>query len=364
MIIFRNILLFVLLLSLIVSIHELGHLIAAKIFNVYCSEYSIGFGPKIFSHKGKETEYNIRAIPLGGFVAMAGDTDNSLETQVDTTNIPEERTLTGIAKWKRIIIMMAGIAMNMLLALVIYSLIVLNQGSYVNSTKPVIADITENSPASQSELQVGDIITEIGFDNGLSINPSSYMELVSFTSAYDGNGPWHLTVDRNGETIKLDITPIKNEAENRYVVGIVFSNTAVEVVDVNIFNCWYYGFKYMMFMLKLTFSSLLSIFKGQNLNSLSGPIGIYSTVSEVANMGLMYYIELIAVISVNVGVMNALPLPIFDGGRVLLLLIEAVIGKPLSEKAVNLVMSASLIVLMLLLFFTTYNDVFKLIGGR
>ena len=364
MIVLRNIFLFVILLSLIVSIHEFGHLLAAKIFGVYCSEYSIGFGPKIFSKKCKETEYNIRAIPLGGFVAMAGDTDNSLESKVDTTGIPFERTLPGIEKWKRIIIMMAGIAMNLLLAFFIYSMVVLVQGQYVNSSKPQIVEISQTSPASQAGLKQGDIITEIGFDNGLSINPSSYTELISFTGAYDGNGPWHLVVDRDSEKLSIDVMPKYLESENRYIIGISFSNAAVEVVNVNLFNCWYYGFKYMIFMVKLTITSLASLFKGKNLNSLSGPIGIYSTVSEVANLGLMYYIELIAVISLNVGIMNALPLPIFDGGRVLLLCIEAVIGKPLSEKTVNMVMTISLVLLMMLLFFTTYNDVFKLIGGR
>lgn len=363
MITIRNILLFVFLLSLIVSIHEFGHLVAAKIFGVYCSEYSIGFGPKLFSKKGKETEYNIRAIPLGGFVAMAGDTENSLETSVDTTNIPPERTLTGISKWKRIIIMMAGIMMNMLLAWLIYSLIVLYQGQYVNSSLPQIKEVTSDSPAYNAGLKVDDIVTDIEFDNGLSLSPSSYMELISFTSTYDGNGPWHLKVLRNNDKVSIDVTPKYLDSEDRYIIGIVFSDAAVDVVKVNILNCWYYGLKYLIFMVKLTVSSLVSLFKGYNLNSLSGPIGIYSTVSEAVKLGFMYYVELIAIISLNVGIMNALPLPIFDGGRVLLLIIEAIIGKPLSQKATNLIMTMSLVLLMMLLFFTTYNDIFKLIGG-
>ena len=131
MIILKNLFLFALLLSVIVSIHEFGHLVAAKIFGVYCKEYSIGMGPKIFSKKGKETEYSIRALPLGGFVAMAGDNENALETSVDTTDIPFERTLPGIARWKRIIIMLAGIFMNMILAI----FILLLMQNYTNSGK-------------------------------------------------------------------------------------------------------------------------------------------------------------------------------------------------------------------------------------
>ena len=363
MITLKNLFLFALLLSVIVSIHEFGHLVAAKIFGVYCKEYSIGMGPKIFSKKGKETEYSIRALPLGGFVAMAGDNENALETSVDTTDIPFERTLPGIARWKRIIIMLAGIFMNMILAIFIYSMIILVNGNYVVSTKPEISAVSENSPALNAGLQAGDIINEISCDNGLSIAPDTYMELISFTSAYDGNGPWHLKVKRGDQVLTYDVTPEYVSSEDRYIIGITFSNTAIETVKVNIFNCFIYGFDYAMFILKLTWSSFLSLFQGKNLNSLSGPVGIYNTVSEAASLGLEYYVQLIAMISINVGIVNALPLPIFDGGRVLLLLIEVLMGKPLSKKAESLVMSISMALLLLLFFFVTYNDIFKLIGG-
>ena len=363
MLIIKNIILFILLLTIIVSIHEFGHLVAAKIFGVYCKEYSIGMGPKLFSIKGKETEYSLRALPLGGFVAMAGDTDNSLETKVDTSDIPFERTLPGIAPWKRIIVMLAGIFMHMILAIVIYSMIILNNGTYATSSKPEITYIQDNSPASSSGLKQGDIVTTIGFENGLSINPGSYSELITFTSAYDGNGPWTMIVDRDGQSVEVKVTPKYDEAEQRYLIGIGFSDKAVEYVKVNIFNCFRYGFEYAMFILKLTWSSFASLFKGQNLQNLSGPVGIYNTVSEVAAQGLDYYIQLIAMISINVGVVNALPLPIFDGGRVLLLLIEMIIRKPLSKKAQDIVMSLSAALLLLLFIYVTFNDITRLIGG-
>ncbi len=363
MTILKNIVLFIILLSTIVSIHEFGHLLAAKLFGVYCKEYSIGMGPKLFSKKGKETEYCIRAFPIGGFVAMAGDTDNSLETQVDVTDLPVERTLTGIAKWKRIIVMLAGIFMNLILAILIYSLIILANGSYATSSKPQISSIVEESPAFYSELREGDIVTTIGFDNGLSLNPASYSELIAFTSAYDGNGPWHLTVERDGQSMNIDVTPNYDEIEQRYLIGIGFSDVAIDYVKINIFNCWKYGFEYAMFIVRLTWSSFLSLFKGHNLNNLSGPVGIYNTVSEAASYGWEYYIQLIAMISINVGIVNALPLPIFDGGRVLLLIIEAIIRKPLSEKAQNMIMTASAALLLLLFVYITYNDISKLIGG-
>ena len=362
--IIKNLVLFALLLSIIVSVHEFGHLVAAKIFGVYFKEYSIGMGPKIFSKKGKETEYCIRALPVGGFVAMAGDTDNQLETSVDTTDIPFERTLPGIAVWKRIIVMLAGIFMNLILAILIYSMLILHNGQYVTSSKPEIVSVVEGSPAEKAGIQEGDIVTHIGFSNGLSISPESYRELISFTSTYDGNGPWTVEVERGSKTVELEIYPEYYEDEDRYMIGIAFSDKAMQIVDVNIFNCWKFGIEYAIFIVKLTWSSFISLFRGMNLSSVSGPIGIYSTVSEAASMGIDYYVQLIALISINVGIVNALPLPIFDGGRVLLALIELVLRKPLNKKAQDFVMTASLIILLLLFFFVTYNDVSKLIGGR
>ena len=351
------------MLGVIVTLHELGHLLAAKIFGVYCKEFSFGFGPKILAYQGKETEYCLRALPLGGFVAMAGDSDNDLETKVETDDLPPERTLTGIAKWKRIIIMMAGIMMNILLAIVIYSMMILSTGTYATSTKPVITTVMEDSPALSAGLKEGDIITKAEFENGLSYKPETYLELINFLDTYDGNGPWILTVERQGESLKLEVTPKYYEDQQRYMVGIGFSNQSVEAVKVNIFNCWIYGFQFAMFILKLTFSSLMTLFRGKNLDSLAGPIGIYSTVSQTASLGMSYYLQLIAMVSINVGIVNALPLPIYDGGRVLLLIIEAIIGKPLSEKAQNLIMSISLGLLLLLFVFVMYNDISKIIGG-
>ena len=363
MTVIRNLILYIVMLGVIVTLYELGHLTAAKIFGVYCKEFSFGFGPKLLSYKRKETEYCLRAIPLGGFVAMAGDSDNNLETKVEIEDLPPERTLTGIAKWKRAIIMMAGILMNILLAVAIYSLMILSSGTYAKSTKPEIVMVKEDSPALKAGLREGDIINHVEFENGLGLSPDTYLELMNFLEVYDGNGPWILTIDRDGSILTVNVQPEFVEEEGRYMVGIGFSNKAVEAVKVNILNCWKYGFEFTVFILKLTFSSLMSLFKGKNLDSLSGPIGIYSTVSQTANLGFEYYLQLIAMVSVNVGIVNALPLPIFDGGRVLLLLIEQIIGKPLSEKAQNAVMSVSLAILLLLFLLVMYNDISRIIGG-
>lgn len=359
--IIRNIILLLLLLTIIVSLHELGHLIAAKVFGVYCSEYSIGMGPKLYEKKFKETSFCIRAFPIGGFVAMAGDDNETGGTE--DLDLPVERTMQGIAKWKRIIIMLAGIMMNILLAIFIYSMIIFSNGQYATDAKPVISEIMENYPAEQSELKVGDIITEVTFDNGAVLKPDSYSEISVFSSSYyDGLGPWHMKVLRDNNTLNIDVNPTYNEDEQRYVIGIVFSNEAVEIIDINFFNSFKYGFLYTIFVLKNVIVALVSLFKGIGLDNLSGPVGMYSIVSESVEYGFDYYIQIVALVSANIAMFNAIPLPIFDGGRVLLLFIEVIIGRPINKKVEEYIMSACVVILIMLMIFTTSNDIYKLLG--
>ena len=359
--IIRNIVLLLLLLTIIVSLHELGHLLAAKVFGVYCSEYSIGMGPKLYEKQFKETAFCIRAFPVGGFVAMAGDDNETGGTE--NLDLPIERTMKGIAKWKRIIIMLAGILMNIFLAIFIYSMLILSNGQYATEAKPIISEIKEEYPAAQSDLMVGDIITQIEFDNGAVLKPDSYSEISVFSSSYyDGNGPWHMIVLRNNERININVMPTYIEDEQRYVIGIVFSDEATNIIKINLFNCFKYGTEYTFFILKNVFTALLTLFKGIGLDSLSGPVGMYSVVSESVEYGFDYYVQIIALVSANIAMFNAIPLPIFDGGRVLLLLIEVLIGRPINKKVEEYIMSACVIILIMLMIFTTSNDIYKLIG--
>lgn len=362
----KNIILVILLIVVITLIHELGHLLAAKFFNVYVKEYAIGIGPKLWSKKTKETEISLRAFPIGGFVSLAGDEDNeTYSDNKEVLDIPFERTLLGIAKWKRAIIMVAGIVMNMLLALVIYSLIICANGSYSLESKPVISGFNETMPAYNSGLKKGDIISHIEFDNGASISPDDYSEVSIFSSTYyDGNGPWHISVDRDGEILTYDIEPVYYQQEDRYVIGIEFSDTSTKYVKTNIINCWYYGLDYLSFTVKIIVNAFLTMFKGVGLDNLSGPVGIYESVKETVNYGFAYYIQMLALISVNVGVFNAIPLPIMDGGRLLLLLIEAIIGKPIDKKFEEYIMVACSILLLMLMAYITTNDIAKIFGGR
>lgn len=352
--IIKTILLFCLCMVLITGIHEFGHLISAKLFNVYCGEFSIGFGPKLFSFKPKETKYTVRLLPLGGYVSMAGDNDDGIEEKVDTTNIPFERTLPGIAKWKRAIVMYAGIFMNFVLAIVIMGLVINHEGTYGISCKPYIVSLLDNYPGQKAGLKENDLIEKVQFDNGSSISPNNYNELTIFLSTYDGVGDWSITVNRDNQEMVFNVSPDYIIEEERYVLGATFESN--KYVDTNIFNCFYYACDYLISITKLLFITIINLFRGIGLENLSGPIGIYNTISETNELGLSYYFELVSLLSINVGIVNALPLPIFDGGRAFLLLIEAIIRKPLNKKFENIIMYASLIVLILLMVFTTFKD--------
>ena len=358
----KTIILFLLLLSVIAVVHEFGHLVTAKLFGVYCKEFAIGMGPKICSKKYKETEYSLRALPIGGFVSMVGEQED--DPDIQELNLPKNRTLKGIAKWKQVIIMFAGIFMNFVLAWIIYSLLILNIGSYSLASKPVIAKIDSTLPAYNSGLQVNDIIEKVELSNGLSIKPSNYNELTNFlVSYYHGEGNWTITVNRDNLEYTYDITPTYYQAEDRYIIGITFSDIATKTVDVNFFNCFKYGFIYMCQMLKMVIIALSTIFKGIGLKNMSGPIGVYEIVEETVQYGFDYYIELMALISVNVAAFNAIPVPAFDGGRALLLLIEVIIRRPLSKKFETIILAASWVLIISFMIFVSYNDIIKIIGG-
>lgn len=352
-------LLFVIMLAAIISIHEFGHFVACKIFNVYVSEFSIGMGKQLYSHKGKETTFSIRMLPLGGYCAIAGDNDSDFEAKqdYDETSIPEERTLKGVAKWKKIIILLSGVTMNLLLALLIVSGVYLYEGQASVSPKPIIQEVVESSPAERGGLVKEDLIVKAEYENGYSISPSTFSELSDFLLLYE-SGEIKLTVKRGNETLNLEVTPEYSEESDSYMIGIY--SKQFDVVDINIGNCFIYATEYLRTMFKLMLTTILGLFRGVGLNNISGPVGIYNATSQVVAQGFEPYLLLIAMLSLNVAMFNLIPLPALDGGRVILTLVEAIIGRPISKKLEEVIMTASMIIFIGLLVFATWQDILKL----
>jgi len=341
---------FALVLGVIVLIHEIGHLVTAKLFNVYCKEFAVGMGPKIFSKKFKETEYSIRALPLGGFVAMAG------EEGVDD-NVPFERSILGIAPWKRMIVMLAGIFMNFVLAFVLFVGIYAYQGYAVEAPKPVIAGTMVDSPAEKAGFMANDLIKKITFSDGTTVIPSDFYEIITYIQMYTDTTTF--LVDRSGTEVTITVTPEFIEAENRYYLGITMPSATR--VDINILGALKYGALEVGNTVESMVFTLTRLIRGIGLNAISGPIGIYQVTATQASYGLINILYLMGLLSINVAIFNLLPLPILDGGRVVLTLYELVFKKPMSKKVEQVLMVISIGLLLLLMAFVTLQDILRLI---
>lgn len=352
-----NIIIFILGLSFIVFIHELGHLLAAKKFGVYCYEFAIGMGPKIYSFTYKETVYSIRGIPLGGYVMMAGEDDKTeeLNRQFGVENLPFERTIKGVSAWKRAIIFLAGVTFNFILAILIFVATILNQGSYRIPAPARISDVVAGGPAAQAGLQANDQIKSIRFENGYVVNnPKNIDEVVIFIANYGGK--MDVTVDRYGEISIHSVDSI--EQDGRHYIGIILPES--EIVQVNLLNVWKFSIDRFASMFMMMLSSVLALFKGIGLEQVSGPVGIYKVSSEVAKEGFSSYMQFIALISINIGLLNLLPIPALDGGRVVLLLVDKVSGGRLNKKFESWLIIGSMMLLLALMLFMTFKDVLNL----
>ena len=324
-----NIIYFILILSVIIIVHELGHLIAAKRFGVYCKEFSIGMGPVVYQKQVGETAWSIRALPIGGFVAMAGEEDDDEAEELD---IPYERTLNGIKPWKQIVVMAAGAIMNVLLAWVLFIGITAYQGAVSVPGKALVASVQENSAAEKGGMKAGDEIIRVKNGNEV-LEPKTFNDVVEFIQYY--NGDTEFTVLRDGKQVTLHFTPTYVKDESKYILGVLQQNEIKEI-------------------------SLGKLVQGVGLKNLSGPVGIYQVTAQITQTGLLSTIALIGLLSVNVGIFNLLPIPILDGGRIFIVLIETLIGRKLNERIQSAIMMAGLLMIVGIMVLATWNDISRL----
>ncbi|MBQ2909974.1 MAG: RIP metalloprotease RseP [Bacilli bacterium] len=344
-----NIILFVLILGVIVFIHEFGHFIFAKLNGVYVYEFAIGMGPKLFSKKGKETEYTLRAIPIGGFCQLAGeDLDED-----DAKKVPKNKRLQSKKVWQRFLIMFFGAGNNFISAILILFFIALVWGG--STMSPTITQVTEDYPAYEAGMQDGDVIREI---NGHKIKTSDDISL--YLAIADPTEKSTFVVEKeNGYevTYKFKAKKVKKDGETSYVYGIGMQQEKTK------------GF---VNTIKYTVKKTGSIFKqmaitvgylftgGIKLNQLSGPVGIYSIVGETSKAGISNVLYLVAFLSINVGFINLLPLPAFDGGHILFLIIEAIKGSPVKPELEEKIHGIGMLLLLLLMVIITINDIINL----
>ncbi len=350
-----NILVFGAVMSILVIVHELGHLLAAKYYGVYCKEFAVGMGPKIYSYQSKksETEYSFRALPIGGFVAMAGEPGEEM-----FEDVPFERTINGIKTEKRLVIMLAGITMNLLLAFVVFFMIFQTHG-IINEPPAIIAEVVEGYPAEKAGLKAGDEIIEMTFIDGTTIKPEVFSDIQVAIMSFEENEI--LTkINRKGEIIELTITPVKDTDSENFVLGVHSEIGSVE--RVSILKTASYTLSFITGMIGQIFMILKWMVQGIGLNNVGGPVAIFKETSKVSASGFdfLYFWNLIGSLSISLAVMNLLPIPVLDGGRALLTVIEMIIGRPIPEKIENSIMGIGMVLILMLMVFFIFNDLKRL----
>lgn len=342
-----SLILFIFILGLIVLIHEFGHFLFAKLFGVYVYEFSIGMGKRLWFKKKGDTEYSIRAVPLGGYVSLAG------EEVEDDTKISKDKKLQDKKVWQRFLIMFAGAGFNFVLALVLLFVSALIFGSV--STKPIIGLVTEDYPAYEAGLREGDLILEIN-----NVKVKSWDAAMWEIQMSEGAELEFYIEDVNGNNKTISVTPIEEKNEDgstTYKYGIGMNTKR----DRGLIPSCVYAFNKMGSTFKLMGETIKSLFTGEvGVNELSGPVGIFTIVDQQKEAGIENIIYLIAFLSVNVGVINLLPFPAFDGGKILFLIIEKIKGSPVSAKVENTIHQIGFYLLLLLMLYVTCNDIFRL----
>lgn len=344
----ESILTFVFVLGIIVLVHELGHLISAKIFGVYCKEFAIGMGPKLFSRKGKETVYSIRLLPFGGFVSMLG------EEGVEAEGIAPERSIQKIAPLKRIVVMLSGIFMNFILALVVLTGLNISAGQVIVDPEPILGLIMEGMPAEAAGMKAGDRILSLAFSDGSTQTPNDFYDVVEALQFY--HDEIEFTLMRDNVELVIKVVPQLNDETGNYMIGV--QSPEYSVKEIGFIESIQYAFIDLKDMVTSIVTTLSRLMRGVGLNAVSGPVGIYQVTAQSAQYGISAVMYIVAFLSINIAVFNLLPLPILDGGRSLLILIEIVRGKPLNAKFEQGIMVVSMILLFLLFIFISIKDVF------
>ena len=354
--------------SAVIAIHEFGHFMVAKLCGVQVNEFSIGMGPVLCKRVRKGTQYSIRALPVGGFVALEGEESpesqqaeaarDEREAEDENPVPPEQRTgipLNEAPVWQRVLVMVAGAFMNFVLGFVVLVFLIAAQNEPI--TSKTIYAIQDGALCGQTGLQAGDKVLAVNGRRCFVANDILY-ELVR-TQSYSAD----FTVLRDGKTVELpDVqfdTWVDDSGETHMSLG--FTVYGIKKTPLNVLKeAWnstlYYG--------RIAFISLADLVRGrESINNLSGPVGIVTAIGQAASYGWQDLLELLALITINLGILNLLPFPALDGGKVVFLIIEGVTGHAVPEKLQGSLTVAAFALLFGLMIFATYNDILRLITG-
>lgn len=346
------VLLALLLLGILITVHEFGHFAFSRLCGIPVKEFSIGFGPKLLQWKSKrhETVFSIRPIPLGGFCMFYGDTDDDPEGKMKD----DPRNYNNAPVWKRMISVVAGPFMNFVLAFVVAVGMMSVYGVVVGT--PFITAVDEGEPAQIAGLQAGDEFVTV---RGINVTDRSVSEVSAAIGDISSGETVEMTVLRNGETLDFAIQPVYDAAEGRYMIGIMIQQgyrkmPAGQVIPAAWGLCVDASTAIVDALGKL-------VTTGEGLDQTSGPVGVVQLVAEQTQQGgLEIFLYLMVLISINLGLMNLLPIPGLDGSRLIFMLIEAVRRKPVEQKIESMIHLAGYALLLGMMMFFTFKDVLRI----
>ncbi len=327
--------------GLVIFIHEFGHFAVAKLSGIKVNEFSLGMGPRVFGFKKGETDYSLRALPIGGFVAMEGEDEES----------DEENAFNKAPVQSRIAVVVAGAVMNLVLGFVVLVFLTSQQSAITSRT---ISMFHDGATTQQSGLQVDDEIIAVNGRRCYVANDLIY------EFARTQNGVADLTVRRNGEIVKLNDVEFETYTDEDGIKQMVidFYVYPQEKTFSSVIN---EAAKWTVSLARMVFLSLVDLVTGNvAINQMSGPVGIVTVISEAASMGLNNVLMILAMITINLGIFNLVPFPALDGGRLLFLLIELLRGKPINQKYEIIVNTAGMFMLLTFMAFVTFSDITRL----
>jgi regulator of sigma E protease len=331
----------ILLFLVLIVIHEFGHFIAAKLLGVRVNEFAVGFGPKLFSKQKGETKYSLNLIPLGGYCAMEGEDEES----------SDDRAFCKKKPWRRFIIVVMGAVFNLLLGLIIVAIILAPSKAF---TSTVIAEFDENAKSSQTGLMVNDKILEAEGRKIFTTYDLSY----AFTNVKDGK--IDLTVERNGKEVLL-----KNvEFESEEYDGISYLTVDFKVYGIKkTFGSYIkHTFNTAISYCAVIWRSLIDVIGGKyGISAVSGPVGVTAAIGQAAKQSLQNVLPIMAIITINLGLFNLLPIPALDGGRLLFILIEMIARKPIPQKWEAAIHTAGFVILIAFMILVAAKDIWTLI---
>jgi regulator of sigma E protease len=348
---------FVIVLGVLIFFHELGHFLCAKAFGVGVDKFSLGFGPKIVGKIIGRTEYRLSAIPLGGYVKMVGEQPDA---EIDPADFPLSFTNKNV--FQRILIVASGPLFNFVLAILIFFCIFSVSG--INIPEPVVGEVKKGSPAEIAGFQPRDRILKV---NQTSIDSWRQMADCIIDS---GGAVLKFTVKRNGDVVYLQVAPQKdvmkdvfNEDQERYIIGVTASGESISR-RLNLLQAFGESLSQTYFFTELTVISVVKMVQGViPAKEIGGPILIAQVAGKQVEEGIVSLLLFIAIVSINLGILNLLPVPVLDGGHILFFMIEAVFRKPLSIRTREIAQQIGIFLLMMLMVFAFYNDIMRLFTG-